>query len=56
MSDERLIVYVCFECGKLIGTRENYYLARVKIDGEFRSVAICEGCHDKMIADSRGHE
>jgi hypothetical protein len=48
-NDERMVVLVCWKCGKLIGTRENYYIHRIK-DSRTRNkwvhVPFCEGCHD----------
>jgi hypothetical protein len=38
---ERIIVYVCYKCRKLIGTKENYYIERHH--GE--NFTVCEGCH-----------
>ena len=41
-NDERIIVYVCCVCHKLIGTRENYHLIN---KGKKRYV-ICDGCFE----------
>jgi hypothetical protein len=47
--DERITVFVCNDCGKLIGTRENYFTERRKITIKkktyFGLVIVCEGCH-----------
>jgi hypothetical protein len=48
MNDERMLVLVCHKCNKLIGTRENYFIHRKKINRKFVTVLYCEGCHDKM--------
>lgn len=45
-DDSRMVVLVCFKCKKLIGTRENYYNERHKINGKFIVVPVCESCHD----------
>jgi hypothetical protein len=50
MNDERIIVLVCYDCHKLIGTRENYFVERRQVNrgnhSFFHTVAICEGCHN----------
>jgi len=54
-NDERMIVLVCWKCGKLIGTRENYYIHSMnyihieknkKTKKMTMDVVLCEGCHD----------
>jgi predicted CXXCH cytochrome family protein len=45
MNDERLLVLVCWECHKLIGTRENYWM-RIEKGKQY---AICEGCHHDIF-------
>ncbi len=48
VNDERMIVLVCWKCGKLIGTRENYYIQRMnnkRTHYKWMEVPVCEGCH-----------
>jgi hypothetical protein len=51
MNDDRDIVLVCYDCHKLIGTKENYHTDRRKVERGKKSyynlVCVCDGCHDK---------
>lgn len=42
-DDERILVYVCHKCNKLIGTKENHYL----IIKNRKKQRLCEGCYDE---------
>jgi hypothetical protein len=49
---QRMVVLVCFDCHKLIGTREDFFIERRRMlkgpmVGKFVYANVCEACHDK---------
>ena len=42
---KRLNVITCCNCGKLIGTRENYFKVTTRLPEKEFSMSFCEHCH-----------
>lgn len=45
-DEQRIIVYVCDNCHKLIGTRENFFVFRTVVNNKIIYMRICEGYYD----------
>lgn len=47
-ESKRLIILICYDCKKMIGTRENYHTERRLVmrfnKPHYITVAICDGC------------